>query len=174
MRATSNLKSNRGIAEVYNSSYAHYRQLWSTVFDGTFPLSAANFDSAYDLYDYASFQYTHNKTIKNALHADELNWLAEFANIQQFAKNGDLTVSGNQQGDKIRAISGRTLAGKVVSQFQQHIVTGGQTAKLSLMFGSFQPMLAFFSLSGLSTGLDSGMFQEIPNAGGVSKSTASC
>lgn len=169
LRATGSIRSNPRIAEKWNSSYPQYQKLWSTVFAGTFPLAAATFDSAYDLYDYASFQYTHNKTIRTDLNVYELDWLHEFASIQQFAKNGDLTVSGAEEGDMIRAVSGRTLATKVIRQFQSHISTAGEYPKINLMFGNFQPMLAFFSLSGLSNGPSSGLFQEIPGPGGASK-----
>ncbi|KAH8203755.1 hypothetical protein TruAng_002048 [Truncatella angustata] len=162
-----NLKSNKQIAELYNESYPHYQDLWSTVFDGTFPLAAASFDNAYDLYDFASYQYMHNKTIREVLHEDELFWLSEFASIQQYTTNSARSLSGSEDGDPIRAISGRTLASKVVVQFQQNILTQGDSYKLNLMFGTFEPMLAFFSLSGLSTGRLSGMFQEIPKPGGA-------
>ncbi|KAK9773432.1 putative Histidine phosphatase superfamily [Seiridium cardinale] len=167
LKATSDLRSDHRIAEKYNTSYPQYQKLWSTVFNGTFPLAAATFEYAYELYDYASYQYTHNKTIRDALHADELDWLAEFASIQQFAKNGDLSVSGRNNGDMIRAISGRTLAATVIEQFQEHITTGGESPKLNLVFGSFEPMLSFFALSNLSTGHSSGTFQDLPQPGGA-------
>ncbi|KAI0130338.1 histidine phosphatase superfamily [Xylariales sp. AK1849] len=164
-KATLDLRSDPFIDQTYNDSYAHYQELWSTVFAGTFNMSMANFGYAYDLYEYASFQYTHNETISQNLPADEMNWLAEFASIQQFAKNGDLSISGKQKGDEIRAISGRTLAYKVVSQFQEHINSEGAFAKLSLMFGSYEPFLAFFALSRMSNGHDSALFRTIPQPG---------
>lgn len=168
LRATGNLESDPELAQLFNSSKPIYQNLWSTIFDGTFPSAAASFDYAYDLYDYASYQYTHNETVNAALKASELDWLREMASRQQFSKNGDLSVSGLQEGDMIRAVSGRTLVTKVVKMFQDHISTGGGASKLSLMFGSFQPMLAFFSLSELSRGHSSELFQEIPRPGAAS------
>lgn len=47
----------------------------------------------------------------------------------------------------IRAIAGKTLARKILGQLAVNIATEGANAKLSLLFGEFQPMLAFFSLA---------------------------
>lgn len=164
-QATSNLRSDTLVDRAYNASLQHYQDLWSTVFAGTFHMSEVNLDHAYELYDYASFQYNHNATIRSSLSLDELNWIGQFASLQQFSQNGNLTVSGSQRGDAIRAISGRTLAGKVLSQFQGQISSKGAINKLTLMFGSFEPLLAFFSLSSLSHGHSSNLFQDIPLPG---------
>lgn len=154
---------------MFADSLPEYQLLWSTVFNGTFPERAASFYYAYDLYEYAAYHYTHNSTIRNTLDVDQLSWLNQLANIQQFAMNGDLTASGKVEGDMIRAIAGRTLSAKIMAQFQQQVSLQGDATKLNLMFGSFQPMLSFFSLSELSTGHSSGLFQEIPGFGSASK-----
>jgi hypothetical protein len=159
------LRSDVTIDRVYNSSLQHYQDLWSTVFAGTFPMTDVNFDNAYALYDYAQFQYNHNATVRDSLSLDELDWIGQFASLEQFAKNGNLSVSGSQTGDMIRAISGRTLAGKVLAQFQGQIKSQGSVNKLTLMFGSFEPLLAFFSLSQLSYGHAASLFQDIPSPG---------
>ncbi|ETS85666.1 hypothetical protein PFICI_03691 [Pestalotiopsis fici W106-1] len=166
-RSTSNLKSNPRMTQVFDDSLPEYQLLWSTVFNGTFPANAASFYYAYDLYEYAAYHYIHNSTIRNTLDINQLKWLRDFANIQQFSLNGDLTASGRKDGDMIRAIAGRTLSAKVVSQFQQLVLLKGGAPQINLMFGSFQPMLSFFSLSELSTGHSSGLFQEIPGFGGA-------
>lgn len=168
-RATGSLQNEPYLEEMYNSSFSHYQDLWSTVFAGVIPQPSANLDNAYDLYEFASYQYTHNETVQQSLRIDDLNWLAEMASIREFSKNGNLTVSGLQEGDMIRAISGRTLAAKVIALFQQAIMSGGTANKLNLMFGTHEPMLAFFSLSGLSEGISSELFQQLPYEGGTSE-----
>ncbi|KAH8678336.1 histidine phosphatase superfamily [Xylariales sp. PMI_506] len=144
----------------------HYQQLWNTTFAGTFPESMVNYDFAYSLYDYASYQYEHNGTVARNLSYDEITWLGEFASIHEFNQNGNLSVSGVDSGDKIRAISGRTLAGKVISQFQNHVNSRGLYDKLTLTFGTYEPFLAFFSLADLPrSGPSSALFREIPQPG---------
>jgi hypothetical protein len=150
---------------LWNQTLYFYQRLWSTTFAGTLPMSMANYDYAYDLYDFAAYHYNHNKTIRATLQPEELKMLGMLADNQQFSLNGNLSASGLQQGDRIRAIAGRTLAQKMVDQLQMHIATGGRTNKLSLLFGSFEPMLAFFALSGLSNGPSGTVFQSIPAPG---------
>lgn len=61
----------------------------------------------------------------------------------------------------IRAIAGEMLARKVLGQLAVNIASGGANAKLSLLFGEFQPILSFFSLA-YSSRSNSSNFQGIP------------
>ncbi|KAI0180746.1 phosphoglycerate mutase-like protein [Hypoxylon sp. FL1284] len=147
---------------IYDPMFDFYQQTWREVFPNTLPSSMLNFDYAYDLYDYAQYAYDHDQSVRDALTADRLQVLRDLANIQQFELNGDLTASGLQQGDMIRAISGRTLAAKVVAQLSAHISSAGTEHKMTLMFGSFEPFLAFFALSDLAI---ASAFRTIPQPG---------
>ncbi|KAK8038496.1 hypothetical protein PG993_006907 [Apiospora rasikravindrae] len=150
-----------------NESLELYSDLSKTsVFAGTEPFQPhlANFDHAYELWDYASYQYNHNATVRDALGAETLNRLGQLASDQQFDYNGNLSASGLQKGDMIRAIAGRTLAARVSAQLRSQIA-GGYPHKLSLMIGSFEPMLAFFALSQLSDGPSALRFRTIPEPG---------
>lgn len=146
-----------------------YNELSKTVFSGTEPFeqssSADNFyDQAYDLWDYAAYQYNHNSTVHDGLGSEVLDRLGQLASNQQFDYNGNLSASGLQPGDMIRAIAGRTLAARVSAQLRSQIA-GGFPHKLSLMVGSFEPMLAFFALSQLSEGASPLRFRTIPEPG---------
>ncbi len=65
----------------------------------------------------------------------------------------------------IRAVSGRTFASKVVTLFESNIKKFGATNKLNLMFGSFEPFIAFFALSRLNSGPSGSVFKQLPNPG---------
>ncbi|KAI1656560.1 phosphoglycerate mutase-like protein [Daldinia decipiens] len=148
---------------MYNATSFFYERTWEEVFPNTIPDSMLNFDYAYDLYDYAQYAYDHDKAVRDSLNEDRLAILRDLASKQQFNLNGDLSVSGSQEGDMIRAIGGRTLAAKVVTQLRTHMNSAGSTDKMTLMFGSFEPLLAFFSLADLIN--VSGMFSQIPDPG---------
>lgn len=154
-----------GIEQLYYRSSEFYQTLWETKFQGTYPMTMANFDNAIELYEYARYQYNHNETIANSLTRAELLMLAQLAGQLAFEQNGNLTASGQNGGDMIRAIAGRTLIAKVVGQFQEHLSSGGYADKMTLAFGSFEPMIAFFALSGLATGHSAATFQQIPQPG---------
>ncbi|KAK7977157.1 hypothetical protein PG988_004647 [Apiospora saccharicola] len=146
-----------------------YNELSKTVFAGTEPFEQSSsvdnfYDQSYELWDYAAYQYNHNATVHKELGADVLGHLGQLASDQQFDYNGNLSASGKQPGDMIRAIAGRTLAARVSAQLRSQIA-GGFPHKLSLMVGSFEPMLAFFALSNLSDGASALQFQTIPEPG---------
>ncbi|KAI1758846.1 histidine phosphatase superfamily [Hypoxylon sp. FL1150] len=151
--------------ELYNLTLDFYETTWLEVFPNTLESDMLNFDYAYELYDYAQYAYDHDESVRDALGADRLDVLRTYANIQQFDLNGNLSASGLQEGDMIRAISGRTLAAKVVAQLSAHINSAGTQEKMTLMFGSFEPFLAFFALSDLANTGSSGSFQTIPLPG---------
>ncbi|KAI2465629.1 phosphoglycerate mutase-like protein [Annulohypoxylon bovei var. microspora] len=151
--------------EMYNSTLNFYETTFAEVFPNTIASSMLNFDYAYDLYDYAQYQYDHNESAQDTLNADRLEILRDLASIQQFDLNGNLSASGSQEGDMIRAISGRMLAARVVAQLSAHIHSGGSVNKMTLLFGSFEPFLAFFALSNLSSIASTSIFQQIPLPG---------
>jgi hypothetical protein len=67
-----------------------------------------------------------------------------FADQQQFAIHGNL--SGNNQ---IQAMAGKTLAAKVLGQFQELVSSIGQTPRLSLLIGEHEPFMSLFALTEL-------------------------
>ena len=172
--SSSELSADPEIEETYDATYDFYQNLWAKAFEGSpFDESAVNFNHAYDLWDYASYQYNHNATVRGdsngtepgLLNVAEVARLHQLANQQQYSLHGNLTAHELYEGDKIRAIAGRTLAGRINSQFQAHLASQQQTRKLNLMFGSFEPFLSFFALAALADEHSSGLFMQIPPPG---------
>ncbi|KAK7752659.1 hypothetical protein SLS62_005428 [Diatrype stigma] len=172
------LRDDPEMEETYVATYDFYQNLWTKAFQGSpFLMTSVNFDYAYDLWDYASYQYNHNATVRGGsigttgsaqaglLSAAEAAKLHQLANQQQYGLNGNLTAYALQPGDRIRAVAGRTLAGRVIAQFQGHLSSRQHTRKLNLMVGSFEPFLAFFALAGLADERSSGLFMQIPPPG---------
>jgi hypothetical protein len=153
------------VNSVYNETLNFYHSLWDKMFKDAFPITMANFYSAYDLYDYAAYRYNHDNTSHSQITQVDLAMLAKLAQIQQRDINGNLSVNGLHKGDMIQAIAGRTLAAKILSQFKINIDSEGASDKLTLMFGSFQPFFAFFALSGLINGPSEADFEPLPNPG---------
>ncbi len=158
-------RSDTNVQQVYNRTINFYQTLWGTFFQGTFPSSMANFFYAYELYDYAQYEYEHNPQVASLLNPSELSLLAALAETQQRDLNGNLTASGKYSGDMVRAISGRMLAAKVVEMFRESISSEGLNNKLNLMFGSFEPFIAFFALSNLVNSASAANFEALPGPG---------
>src|SRR6202012_4635513 len=85
----------------------------------------------------------------------DLSQLYDLASQQQFDLNSPNTFG------TIPSIAGATLASAVLQQLQHVIGSGGVADKLTLLFGSFEPFLAFFSLSDLSTGPSAEMVRNL-------------
>ncbi|RDL37311.1 Uncharacterized protein BP5553_04744 [Venustampulla echinocandica] len=123
--------------------------------------SVINYANAENLYEYALFEYNHNTTVQGSLSPATLDQLHSLASAQQQAFNSQ------NGGNGIGAIAGRTIASKAFQQLSHNIASGGISDKLTLMFGSFQPFLSFFELSGLSAGPSASTFQTLPDHGSM-------
>lgn len=86
-----------------------YQSLANKVF-WEFDESILNFANAWGLYEYAAYQYEHNKSVYNSLLPAEMAKLRNLASEQQWTFN---TATG---GNSVNAIAGKTLASKIFTQ----------------------------------------------------------
>jgi hypothetical protein len=139
------------------STNAFYESLGSSVF-WAFDSSDLNYGNAWTLWEYAAFEYQHNQSIynSNSFTTDDLDQLYNLASAQQWEFNTPDSTG------TIKAMAGRTYASFVLQQFSHQIASNGSAGKLSLLFGSFEPMLSFFALSNLATGPSASLFNSLP------------
>jgi len=143
--------------KLYEASLPGYRSLFSTppLNDGVVPLSNASFWDAYNIQQYVDYRYSHEQAIYDAMkdgYASQNEFLMTYARLQQLNMTSNQAVSGLQKGDMIRTIAGRTLAERVVDAFRANGDHAGSSNKLTLMFGSHEPFMSFFSLARLQQG----------------------
>ena len=139
------------------STNAFYQSLGSSVF-WDFSPDDLNYGNAWTLWEYAAFEYQHNETLyqDSSFTTDDLETLFNLASAQQWGFNTPDSTG------TLRAMAGRTFASLVLQQFQHQIAANGTAESLTLLFGSFEPMLAFFALSALSTGPSASRFNSLP------------
>lgn len=131
----------------YYSTAADAATFYQSIYDPTFTnvlvSTDLTYESAYPLYEYASYAVAHNATIESALSSSSLSHLRALASQQQFDMNGNLT-------SYVSTIAARTLAGKIIQLLQRNIFSGGVSTKLTILSGAFEPFLSFFALSSLN------------------------
>lgn len=137
---------------------------------GTINLQAANFWNAYVLFDYVNYMYSHNETVyKNLKNSNiTLGRMEGYATDLERARHTNANGNGNSDPHNILyTISGRTLAERVAQQFLSNVQWKASREKLTLMFGSFEPIVSFLSVSGLliPRAITAGPFHPIPKPG---------
>lgn len=147
-----------------NSTQEFYASLQSDFLDGYFSTPSAGYLDAYYIYDYLRYASVHNTTAARLLQPEDLTKAKILAADLVFAQNADIAVSGPVEGDHIRAIAGKTLATRILQSFYTSINTEGNSAKMTLLFGDFQPMVAFAALAGL-TSPQNAAFYSLPEPG---------
>lgn len=113
--------------------------------------------NAHTLWTYAHSASLHNTTVASSLPPPSLARLRALASQRAYHINGNLSVP-------YAAIAGQTLAGKVLALLSG-IPSAPAAEKLTLLFGSYEPFLAFSSLSGLANSTQD--FRALPLPGSV-------
>ncbi|KAJ4032925.1 hypothetical protein NW761_010181 [Fusarium oxysporum] len=151
---TTNLTQETGLDELYDSTLPFYQNLFSTApFDGTIDIDYANLWNAYQLWEFVDYQYRHNETVHEGLKNanSTLSFLNTYALSMERAQNSYRGSDDNSELGTLYSVAGRTMAYKVASQFRSNIRWGSSYNKLTLMFGSLDPIVSFIQLSGLVT-----------------------
>ncbi|RGP64112.1 histidine acid [Fusarium longipes] len=150
-----NLTERDSLDNIYQSSLEFYQDLFSSPpLEGTIDMRLANLQNAYSLWQFVDYQYRHNETVfEELVNANgTLSLLNYYANKMERAANSySYDPNDNSRLSVLYSIAGRTLAHKVMSQFRSSIRWGGNYNKLTLMFGSIEPIISFISISGLLT-----------------------
>ncbi|KAH7320888.1 histidine phosphatase superfamily [Stachybotrys elegans] len=164
-----NLTQRQDLIDFAEGTLPFYQNLFSTApFAGTIPLSDANFWYAYDIYEFVKYMYNHNRTAHEELADGQqvISMLKRNAFVLERAMNSDPVADNTDPLNELYTIAGRTLADFVTNQLEI-VAFGGEGESLTLMFGSFRPLLSFFSMAGITTREDvvSGPSSRFPEPG---------
>jgi hypothetical protein len=121
-----------------------YERLYNPVFQGVVSPATLNYSNAYEIWDFLSYGYIHNETINSLVSADDLNQARYLADGVAWTLNGDTSTS------TMATIAGRTLAYEVLARLLDNYYAAGVQSKISLLFTSFEPMMALASLLGVA------------------------
>ncbi|KAL2016513.1 hypothetical protein VTK56DRAFT_3441 [Thermocarpiscus australiensis] len=152
-------------SDTASKSQPFFQSLHDRIFKDAFPESETNFFNAKKLYDYAAYRWNRDNETRSAMTPAELEQLRQLASEEQRAKNANLIASGDTEGDMAGGIAGRTLAARVMDILYGNIESKGEKNKLSLVFTSHEPFIAFFELAKLTTGPSAEVFTQLPGHG---------
>ncbi|KAL9115588.1 MAG: hypothetical protein Q9187_007259 [Circinaria calcarea] len=131
--------------EKVSETEAFYAGLEPDIFAGVLNNSLVNYRNAYYIFDYINYVYQWNSTIPPQLS------VKTFFTIQTLADEWEHAVNGNvSAGNGISTIAGQTLSAHVLDLLVSNIQTNGANNKLNLLFTSFEPMVSFAALAGLT------------------------
>ncbi len=162
--ATAGYYQSPGFKALQTSTDAFYDSLQPEFLDGIFSNSSVGYFDAYYIWDYLNYEYIHNSTVAENLDSTEIPRVKVLAADWVFAMFANTSLSGNNEGDHIGVIAGRTLAARVLQAFYTTINTQGDSDKMTLLFGSFEPMIAFAALADLVSPQNSA-FYNLPEPG---------
>ncbi|KAM3432341.1 hypothetical protein NHJ13734_006922 [Beauveria thailandica] len=153
--STANLTTNPTLKDAAQKSADFYTKLFSSgPLQGALAADDANLFNAYDIYNLVRYEYMHNATVRaNLANADAtLVRLAADAFTMERAKSDPGSSTANDTASVALTIAGRTLAHLVADQLNLDANrTAGRVQRLTVLFGSFQPLMALFSVAGLLT-----------------------
>ena len=134
------------------ATQSFYANLEALIPTEDLPEAFIGYENAYPVFDYLNYGYTHNKTIKDHLSADDLTRARILADQWVYAINGNVTGNSTTEGVIKRTfstISGQTLVAEILRLLFTNVQSEGIQGKINLLFGSFEPMTAFAALAHL-------------------------
>lgn len=158
-----------------SATEAFYAGLEPDIFGGLLDSSMVNYQNAYNIFDYINYGYQWNSTIRRHLSVNDLFQIQTLADKREHAVNGNVSTD-----NEISTIAGQTLSAYVLDLLINNIETNGANNKLNLLFTSFEPMVSFAALAGLTDfyedfyglpKLGSSMIFEMFSSGGNSSDT---
>jgi hypothetical protein len=162
--ATASYYRSPEFAVLQTSTDEFYDSLQPEFLDGIFANSSVGYFDAYYIWDYLKYAEIHNTTVADTLDPEEVARVKVLAADWVFAMYANTSISGNNDGDHIGVIAGRTLASRILQAFLTTINRQGETDKMTLVFGSFEPMVSFAALAGL-VNQQNAAFYNLPEPG---------
>ena len=126
-----------------------YTSLEAKILNGVFINASVGYFDAYYIWDYLSYGAVHNSSINGSISSSDLLHARDLASQWVQGTAGNTSQYGLNPGDHIGTIAGRTLATQIVQSLQANIRYQGEYSKMTLVFGSYEPMVGLLALSNL-------------------------
>ncbi|KAI9928319.1 hypothetical protein ASPWEDRAFT_443121 [Aspergillus wentii DTO 134E9] len=139
------------VQEITQVSEAFYMRLYDQALSGVFERSAATYKNAQSISQFLEYQAVHNETLLHSINQEDIDRARWYADQYIYATNGNKISSGPIANASIRTVAGQTLAPRILNAFKNNINNRGNGEKLSLVFGSSEPVVALASLMQLSS-----------------------
>ncbi|OAL72680.1 hypothetical protein A7D00_2453 [Trichophyton violaceum] len=130
--------------DVFDSTQAFYSNIYSRILFGVYPRDMASIYHATAVYEYLQYQYTYNSTARDIISRTDVDTARQYANQWAHATSSGADVHWSK--DRVLAIAGRSLAYAIMRSLQQNERSKGSFNKLSLIFGGYEPLMAFLEI----------------------------
>ena len=144
-RLTQSRRSWAGTADytaLSGASQAFYGSLGAALSGAAPQYYAANFASAYAIWEFLAYQAQHGASVM--ANASTVGYARSLADVSVWNQYGNMSADGG-----LRPLAGRTLLGQVIEALWLNAQTDGSAAKLTAYVTDVQPMLGLFSVLGL-------------------------
>ena len=140
--------------DITQATTGFYAYLWHRVLSGVFDESSARYTNAIEIAEYVEYETLHNKTALMQLSNDDVRQAHWLADKYTWAINTqDYTALNRSKSafDSINPIAGQTLAASILQAFRLNVEGYGTQQKMTFLFGSDEPAVAFASQIGLAS-----------------------
>ncbi|PGH26956.1 hypothetical protein AJ80_01340 [Polytolypa hystricis UAMH7299] len=134
-----------------HESSSFYNDSYDRLLEGAFSPGGANYANSYHIYEYLKYAYLHNPSLRNNVTFEDLTRARHLADQWVFATNGNNTALKADDDHLLVPIAGRMLAYLIFQSLESNYQLRGTKNKLTLLFGSYEPMVAFAALSKLAS-----------------------
>ncbi|KAM5439029.1 hypothetical protein McanMca71_003431 [Microsporum canis] len=137
--------STKPYKDLFERTRSFYGGIYARMLVGVYTRDMASVLYAPLVYEYLNYQYTYNSTARGIISRADVEKARQYANEWAHETSSSADVSWSK--DRMLAIGGRSLAYSIMFALQQNERTQGSSNKLSLLFGGYEPMMAFINIA---------------------------
>ncbi|KAF2483165.1 histidine phosphatase superfamily [Neohortaea acidophila] len=161
-------EGSQALTDLADSTASIYQAVGEALLQGIVPSNVWSAYEAWPIWDYLNYQNNYDVNVSAVLsskafsdpatgtpYLDLLGWYASelingwYGNLNAINNVTDQDFSAAI--GSVSTIAGNFLASQILGQLQAAVQTQGQSYKLNLLFGDFQPLMSLFALTSLNT-----------------------
>jgi hypothetical protein len=151
--------------DITRDTAAFYEKLWTLALSGVYDEASVTYTNAVQISEYLEYELVHNASLLETLLYADIRHARSLADQYMWSTNSQQSSSS---GSTIRAaspIAGQTLASSIMEAFDLNIRNSGDRQKMTLLFGSDEPLVALSCLMGLASQQQPNFFSRLVRGG---------
>ncbi|KAJ5558692.1 Histidine phosphatase superfamily clade-2 [Penicillium sp. DV-2018c] len=158
-------RMSKEVQDITRDTEAFYEKLWTLALSAVFDESLVTYTNAVEISEYLDYQSVHNSSLLETLNHADVRRARLLADQYVWSTNSQQSSSTGSTIKTASPIAGQTLASSILEAFELNIGASGDWQKMTLFFGSDEPLVALSSLTGLASENQPNFFSRLVRGG---------
>ncbi|KAJ5120452.1 Histidine phosphatase superfamily clade-2 [Penicillium bovifimosum] len=163
--AEAEYRESEEVVDITRDTETFYEKLRSLALSRVYDESSVTYTNAVQISEYLDYELVHNASLLETLNEADVRRARLLADQYMWSTNSQESSSGGSTIKAARPIAGQTLATSILEAFDLNVQESGDRQKMTLLFGSDEPLVALSSLTGLASQSQPNFFSRLVRGG---------